>query len=254
MRENIVITGSRGFIGTHLRNFLKDEKIEEVSRSLGRDTGDLTGRTGILIDLAAYKREDESFHNPALYIENNVQRLASVLTRNRFSGVIFASSYSVYDQEGNLEPSSVYGITKLMGEKLVRLYYKNSWILRIAQPYGEWDTFSVFYVMARCKNNKEVFRLFDSPNLCRDYFDVELIPKVVKNIIDGKVVPGIYNLGSGKSVPVTRFLRYICNKYEINYQLVTPPQGATIRYMPNKNTIFGKQGDLEEVWLKKYLS
>ena len=247
----VTITGSRGFIGTHVRKNIC-VSYEEIDKVLGTNHKDLTGKTNILIHLSAYKKEDESFHNPELYIDNNVRDLASILIKNNFSGVIFASSYSVYSGKGELEPSSVYGITKLIGEKLVRLYYPNSsWILRASQPYGEYDKASVFYKMAQCKKTGEIFRLFDS--CYRDYFNVKLIPEVINRVLQGYVKPGIYNLGSGQIVNTSKFLRYICEKHNIKYKLITPPKGITINHLPTGNMILGEQGDLEEIFQTIYL-
>jgi nucleoside-diphosphate-sugar epimerase len=247
---NLTITGSRGFIGTNLRTHLEDPSYEEFDHVLGKDHHDLIGRYGTLIHLSAWRKEDESFWNPEKYIQNNVQDLAFILTKNNFSGIIFPSSIAVYDKDGNLEPTSIYGLTKLFGEKLVRLYCKNHWILRISQPYGPHDRFSVFHKLAYCKKYGETFRLFVDHGMRRDYFHVAQFCKIVNKILEGLIHPGTYNVGSGKAVAVTSFLKYLCDKYDIKYESVTPPIGASPGFVPSERLLICEQGNLEEEWLK----
>ena len=85
----MIITGSRGFIGTALRKTLRNCNYGEVDSKLWMDCKDLRCRTGTLIHLAASINEAESFKNPAKYIDNNLKNLALILTNNDFDKVIF---------------------------------------------------------------------------------------------------------------------------------------------------------------------
>jgi len=249
---DLTITGSRGFIGSNLRKILR-LSYEEVDLSLGISCKDVVGRFGTLLHLAAYKREEESFWNPEKYIDNNISDLARLLSRNNFSRVIFASSMAVYDSNGDLEPLSIYGITKLAGEKLVKTYCSTYWILRIAQPYGPYDTSSVFAKLASCKLNNEIFRIYESRSMKRDYFHVSHVVNIIDRTLRGAIKPGIYNIGSGKEVVPYDFLKYLCDKYNIKYDCVSLPSGSSLGYIPTKDLLVGGQGDLEEEWLKYLL-
>lgn len=244
----ITLTGSRGFIGTHLRGFLSGS-YEEFDLAIGKNHRDIVGRSGTLIHLSGWRKEDESYWHPEKYIDNNVRDLATLLTQNNFSRIIFPSSIAVYDERGELEPSSIYGLTKLMGEKLIKLYCPSYWILRIAHPYGRHDKMSVFYKLAQCKLTGEPFRLYSS-FILRDYFPVTHIVSVIGDILNGRYPPSIYNVGSGREVYVFDFLKKLCDKHKIKYITVTSPIGTTPGFIPKENIIKCDQGDLEAAWLK----
>lgn len=62
---------------------------------------------------------------------------------------------------------------------------------------------------------------------------------------------GIYNLGSGKNIDVTKLLQYLCNKHNIKHTIVKAPEGVSTGYIATDNLI--KCNDnflLEEEWLK----
>ena len=252
--DNIVITGSRGFVGMNLMRMLESIHIpyEEVDLVIGKSLKDLVGRHGTLIHLAAWRNEAESFWQAEKYIENNVINLASILTKNHFAKVIFPSSSAVYNDQGYLEPYSIYGLTKLFGEKLIRMYNEKHYIFRIFQPYGPGDTNSVFYKMAQCKSQNQTFRLYSCKEIKRDYFHVDHVCNTIVLALNDVLEAGTYNVGSGKIVYVSEFLRKICEKYKIKYKIITPPVGTSLGFIPKSDYIYGDQGDLEEEW-KKYL-
>ena len=250
--NEIVITGSRGFIGTNLRETFLNHQIPfaEYDLSIGLDQRSITGHDGILIHLAAWRKEDESFWKAEEYIQNNVNGLAKIIASNRFSGIVFASSSAVYDQDGQLEPRSIYGLTKLFGEKLIRLYNKNHWILRMFHPYGPHDHLSVFHKLAQCKKTGETFRLHWSDNLKRDYFHVDHVCDTIMLILNDVIKPGTYNIGTGKTIYASKFLLELCEKHKIKYEKVTIPIGTSTGFIPESDYIYGGERNLEAEWLK----
>ena len=171
--KRILITGSRGFIGSHLRSMMPTPyDYDEADLSIGISHKDIRGREGTLVFLSGWSREGESYTNPSKYIENNISDLAELLVNNSFNKVIFSSSQAVYDKNGNLNPKSVYGITKLAGEHLIKLYAKEYWILRIANPFGTGDKRSVFYHLAQCKKQNRMFSLYKLYGRKKDYFGI----------------------------------------------------------------------------------
>jgi nucleoside-diphosphate-sugar epimerase len=246
--NNVVITGSRGFIGTTIRNNLEDA-YEEFDLKLGSDHRDLVDRHGTLIYLSSWVKQNESIHRPVKYLENNLTALAQILTSNYFDRVIFPSSATVYDDEGNLEPNSVYGLTKLAGEKLIKMYCKEYWILRFANPVGAGDKRSIFWDLADSKINNKIFTIYNGRPIIRDYFHVSHISLVVNEILKGWWKPGIYNVGTGIATSCPEFLTSMCMKHDINYKLVEAPEDLLAGYVPTTNLLTAPKIDLEEVWL-----
>ena len=247
----IHITGSRGFIGTELRKALSGYPIDETAATI--DFSTLNGYSGTLIHLAASISDVESYINPAKYIDNNLKKLALLLTNNSFGKIIFPSSVTVYDDHGNLNPKTVYGITKLAAELLIKAYCKDYWILRITNPYGPSDTKSVFAKLKECKLENKTFTIYNDPKSIKDFFPVEHIGNVVKNILGGSITPGIYNVGSGIGTVVMRLLEMLCQKYNIKYEYADSPDGLSIGYVPTENLLTYEHRKVEDEWIK-YLS
>jgi nucleoside-diphosphate-sugar epimerase len=248
--DRIVITGSKGFIGTAIRGALKGVL---PYKAVTERCEDMRGYTGTLIHLASSISERESFISPTKYIDNNIKNLALLMTNNNFSEIIFPSSASVYDKDGKLEPGSVYGITKLACEMLIKIYFKKYWILRITNPIGPEDKKTVFARLAHCKIYNEVFTIYNGEEAVRDFFPVEHVAGTVMNILNGLFLPGTYNVGSGKKSTIASILKLICERHGIRHTVVDSPGGVTPGYVPTDHLIICDEINVEEEWLK-YLS
>lgn len=85
-----------------------------------------------IVHFAAFKSVDESIKDPIKYYENNVAGLICLLKNMQKCGVkhlVFSSSATVYGESQNLpiketeplkEPTSPYGATKQMGERIIK--------------------------------------------------------------------------------------------------------------------------------------
>jgi len=210
----------------------------------------MEGYDGTLIHLAFSISERESYVNPVKYIDNNIRNLALLIKNNNFDEIIFPSSAAVYNEEGKVEPSSVYGITKLACELLIKIYFKRYWILRIANPMGPGDKKTVFGKLAYCKLNNDVFTIYNDLAIIRDFFPVDLIGVTIKNILQDQIPPGLYNVGSGKKCHVVSMLRLLCKEHKIEYVIADPPHGTSNGYVATDNIIKCDDFDIEEEWLK----
>lgn len=157
----IMITGSSGFIGTSLKILLEKQGIEVVPYDLKddppNDTRDFSnlnkkikGVDGI-IHLAAVSRVKLAYENPLACVDINVGGTINVLEAARMSParpwVIFASSREVFGESRPLpateetprHPMNVYGIAKIAGEDLCRIFSKDyglkTRVLRFSNVY-----------------------------------------------------------------------------------------------------------------------
>lgn len=159
-RENVLITGVAGFVGSHLAEIsvsydsqvtgidnLSRGSIENIRHMLRRKNfsfvkGDILDKNflqrnmkdiDIVFHEAALIDVNESMRLPNLYRENNVLGLQNVLEAARANDVkrlIFASSSAVYGEQSILPikedapliPLSPYAETKVQGEELCRKY------------------------------------------------------------------------------------------------------------------------------------
>lgn len=130
MNPKIVVTGHRGFIGSHLM-----KRIDAVGLDIKEGNNILTcdlPEADIVIHLAAEPGVISSMKSPVQTVENNIVGTVRLLERYKKSKFIFASTGGAI-QEKTLSP---YGLSKLCAEEFVKLMHKNYVILRFSNVYG----------------------------------------------------------------------------------------------------------------------
>ncbi|MCX6759725.1 MAG: UDP-glucose 4-epimerase GalE [Candidatus Nealsonbacteria bacterium] len=155
----ILVTGGAGFIGSHLINKLllsgfkvysidnHDSPEQKINKKCVFIKGSILSRRllnnffkknsiDVVIHLAALIRVDESQKYPQRYFKNNVQGgvcLLNAMKDFNIDKMVFASSAAVYGkpkgsliiENDNLNPHSVYGLTKMKFEEILAQYNKN---------------------------------------------------------------------------------------------------------------------------------
>lgn len=158
----ILITGSSGFIGSALKDFLEKQSIEVVLYDL-KDTSQndvkdfvklkekVKGVDGV-VHLAAVSRVIVAYENPLECINTNVGGTVNVLeavrqAQGKRPWVIFGSSREVFGESRPLpvteetpcHPMNVYGIAKIAGEDLCKIFSKDynlkTRVLRFSNVY-----------------------------------------------------------------------------------------------------------------------
>jgi UDP-glucose 4-epimerase len=157
-----------------------------------------------------------------VYSDNNVLATQLVLEACREAGVpklVYASSSSVYGdteqlpmvESANCRPVSPYGVTKLAGEQLCRLYYRNHGVpavsLRFFTVYGPRQRPDMaFNIFLRALLAGRPVEIYGEGNQTRDF-------TFVRDIVDGIVLSmrgrdgAVYNLGGGSRVTLLEAIR-----------------------------------------------
>ncbi len=166
-RPRVLVTGSRGLVGTALSSALEAGGYEVVRFDIRSEPGDGHGDTRIsssireavrgvdgVVHLAAVARVVWAERDPEQCEETNVVGTKNVIDAALAEGtrpwVIFASSREVYGQAGELPadedaplaPVNVYGRSKVAGERLVTAARDNgarTAIVRLSNVYGSLD-------------------------------------------------------------------------------------------------------------------
>lgn len=158
MKDNVIVTGGAGFIGSHVCKELNDNGFYPIvvdDLSTGHEAFVKWGHLETfsihnnirltklfqnsnpiaVIHLAASAYVGESVINPELYYQNNVlgmMSLLSVIKNNNLCPIIFSSSCATYGQpdiqpiteDTPRNPINVYGRTKLICEWMLEDFYK----------------------------------------------------------------------------------------------------------------------------------
>ena len=151
----IVIIGGSGQVGSDLARVLRD--MHEDVWALSRSDLDITEKLAlsdklgkhnpdVIINCSVYHPVDECETNPGRSFAVNaiaVRDLGLAAKDLHASMVHFSSDYVFdgeqgrpYCEEDSLRPLSVFGVSKVAGEQLLRAVLPNHFIIRTSGPYG----------------------------------------------------------------------------------------------------------------------
>jgi nucleoside-diphosphate-sugar epimerase len=152
------VTGSRGFVGTHLVHILKSKGISVLEISRTASSIDVTDWEqvqtipvkDVLFHLAGVTNVQESFERPRDVYHTNCTGTLNMLEWRRIieiKRVVYASTfvygvpeYLPVDEMHPVAPNNPYSQSKLMGEELYEAYCRdhglNVTILRFFNIYG----------------------------------------------------------------------------------------------------------------------
>lgn len=209
----------------HLHFFNEDIKDADAMNRIFEKRGPFD----IVNHQAAHVSVSESMQFPSHDIANNVMGTLNVLEMAKgCAKLIFASSGgTVYgnhttprDESHPTEPESIYGISKLMCEKIIKLKSKelgfNYAILRYANvygpkqtPHGEAGVVSIF--LEKMLAGDEC-TLYNGGECSRDYIYVDDVVRANElcTLTDG--AKGIYNVSTGKTLKTREVYMYLADK------------------------------------------
>ena len=158
-----------------------------------------------------------------IYTDNNVLATQMVLEACRRVGVpkvVYASSSSVYGDTDRLPmhedalclPVSPYGVTKLAGEQLCRLYWKNHGVpavsLRFFTVYGPRQRPDMaFHRFLRAMHHGEPLEMYGAGDQTRDFtFVSDIVEGILSAAARGRD-GAVYNLGGGSRVTLLQAIR-----------------------------------------------
>ena len=237
--HNILITGSRGFVGDHIcKSYFKNKYNLITDDPTDKQRNDITkieyfenfdDKIDVIIHLAAKISINDSLIDPyQTYYENivgtlNVLEFAKIKNITNF---IFLSTY-VYgepqylpiDENHPINPHSPYNKSKIIAESVCKDYSKlfgiNIVILRPFYLYGYNKKNTLIRSVLNQINNNGIIKL-SNEKTSRDFLYItdfiELLDSILNKFPSGY---NIYNVGSGTSYTITEISRkiaYLLNK------------------------------------------
>ena len=210
---NILITGCNGQLGNELQLLEKnysehtfcntDVHELDITNAEAIDKFVSSNNIDIIINCAAYTAVDKAESNKELCQVLNADApayLAKAISK-RNGWMIQVSTDYVFDGTKNTPyvetdspcPNSVYGSTKLDGEKAVEQACKNTMIIRTAWLYSSFGNNFVKTMMRLGKEKDELNVIFDqigTPTYARD------LAVAIMTAVEKGIVPGIYHFSN----------------------------------------------------------
>ena len=236
MKKKVLITGGAGFIGSNLKESLKE--LDHEVLTIGRDE-----KEDIKIDLndtklqnivqdflpdivchfasgsnivRAEEDREKEFKETVSVTNNLINSLSSL--RHGKSKFIYLSSQAVYgvpqylpvNESHLLKPNTIYGENKLKAENIIVQNKTNYIIFRVSSVYGMGQNYNKSGVISKFINKLEnnlAPVVFNSSDLICDFIYVtDLVNAVIKGIQDDSVQNEIFNLSSGKPTTLKELL------------------------------------------------
>lgn len=239
MAEKILVTGSTGFIGSHLVSFLLNKKYSVVG--FNSTHGDIASvklnlpDIDRVIHLAGRSFVPESWKHPEEFMRVNVEGTRNILEycRKRNTPLLFMSSY-VYgnpvrlpiDESHPVQPPNPYAQSKREAE-LLCLHYAEKYDLpvTILRPFnifgkGQPEHFLISKIIRQSLDvSYDHIELMDLiPR--RDYLYVDDMIGAIFLLLQ-KRSKGIFNIGSGYSLSVQEIADIILRKTKSKKKIIS---------------------------------
>jgi len=236
----VLITGGAGFIGTKLANKLielgSDVKIidnflpqvheknkstlsekVEVFKGDVRNPSDLdfviSDDIDYVVHLAAETGTNQSMTEITKHTSTNIigtSLLIEKLNKFKIKKLILTSSRAVYgegknlSEESPLNPKSVYGLSKMVQEKLIELSYQSPYtILRLQNVFGDGQSINnpytgIFNIFVKKLLSNETIEIYDDGLPTRDFIYINnVVDAIILSLNSEKSNNKTYNVGSG---------------------------------------------------------
>ena len=263
----ILITGAKGFIGSHLGNRLTELGHEVLGiDSLGNASENPTtfkwdainvfqvafkfnfDDYDAVIHLAASINVDESIKYPHHYLKNNAEATTLLLQRvkgeNPKCKFIYASSAEVYgsartakmSEDHPLDPLSPYAVSKLAAEQMCKnfaqLYGMDITVIRNFNTFGEYQRGGIYGgVIAKfanlAKEGKD-WPVYGSGEQMRDYMYIDQAVAGYVLALENKL-PTIVNFGSGTPIRIIDIANAIAKKFNVKVYHDKPRPNEVMR-------------------------
>ena len=216
--QNILITGDKGFVGTHLmgNRFGLDFEYHYLGWDI-KDKKDIFSNrfeeqvrwADAVIHLAAETSVTGSFNNPQDYYRVNVLGTARVVRLCQKYGkkLIFPSTGAYYNRE--LSP---YAESKALAEDIVTKFPRTT-VLRLFNVYGtnmNSSTGSIIYNFAQAAVNDKPITIYGSGDQTRDFISVKDVVEIIKAAISPKWDNKIVDVGTGEAYTIN----YVAELFE----------------------------------------
>jgi UDP-glucose 4-epimerase len=140
------------------------------------------------------------------------------------SAAVYTESLSPLKEDEILEPSSPYGIQKVIVENLIKNYNETYGIpftiFRLFNVYGPRAQKGEIKNMIDCLKNNKPFHLYGNGNQTRDFIYIKEI-KIL--LVHHKFKNEIVNVGTGKPTSINQLINYVQDMTRIKLKIINHP-------------------------------
>ena len=258
---NTLVTGATGFIGLHLSKELiqmgytvfglsHSGRIQNIKSLLHKkefhlQRGDIrdvnilsdiirVNNIKVIFHLAAQLPRGVDINNPFLCFDVNAKGTLNLLNAAYLDGVdkfIYASSRDVYsvppkylpvDEKHPVQPSTIYGVSKLEGELYCNLYSETMDIvvLRYSIVYGKGNPkHNAIPTFTNQALNNRPITIHGDGTQTSDFVNVKDVIHATLLVLE-KDKTGVYNIGSGEEISVRYLAELIINLTDSKSEIV----------------------------------
>jgi UDP-glucose 4-epimerase len=233
----ILVIGSKGFIGSHVYDFFdaKDgyecwgcdvvvDYVDEHYLLVNHINSDFVeifekNQFDVCINCAGAASVPDSIRNPlrdfSLNVNNVVHILDAIRKHNAGCRFLNMSSAAVYgnpdtipiEERSLTRPVSPYGRHKMFAEEICKEYHlffsAKTCSLRIFSAYGPGLRKQILWDIYQKSRKGNVINLFGTGEETRDFVYIDdIVTAIHLVILSGDFNAGIYNVGSGKQIPI----------------------------------------------------
>lgn len=214
--KTVLVTGSSGFIGSHLVDKIKNKhKLILWDRKINKDyaTSTLTEKVDVVVHLANYKFND-NIDALAYDVDKLHDFINKVKDCDRF---IYASSAAVYSENEHDFSVSMYGSSKRYQEaRLLTSKLKKVDILRFFNVYGPNANSGIVSILIdKIKNNQPIYIDGDGTQT-RDFVYVDDVVNSIVERIETKdnSIQTIHDIGTGVETSVLDLVSIISEIFQ----------------------------------------
>jgi dTDP-4-dehydrorhamnose reductase len=233
-----LVLGANGQLGQELIHLLKSTSIGAISTD--RDEIDFAKPNEIaekldklnpsqIVNCGAYTQVDKAEEEPELANLINAQAvgvIAKFASERNIPFVHISTDYvfdgtatSPYLENEKVNPQSIYGESKALGEKEALENNPESYILRTAWVYGEHGNNFPKLIAKKLRNNESLNVVNDQIGSPTWTFD---LASAIIEILEKKPAPGIYHVTNSESCSWFEFAQEIAKTINVDGKLVKP--------------------------------
>lgn len=225
MSKELCVTGSSGFVGKNLLNYLKEYEILPLTRKQLIDpTIEQLGVSDAIIHLAGKAHDLKNTSNIEEYYQVNYEltkKLYDAFLRSEAKKFIFISSVkavadSVIDiltEEQEPNPQTDYGKSKLMAEQYIQSQVlpegKSYYILRPCMIHGPGNkgNLNLLYKFVQ-KGIPYPLAAFENK---RSFLSIENLCFVIKQLLEKEISSGVYNVADDEALSTNGVVEILAN-------------------------------------------